>query len=174
MFMLETCLPPKASGKLNLCIHFCLFRATPVAYGSSQPRGQIRTVATGLHHSSGQCQILNPLSKARDRTCILRDSSWVHYLWAMMGTTLVTLDTLIHSGPSFAGWGSRDRKKTKTALCNYSFISSSHKNFRRMCRTSNLLHLCTRPMVLCFEMAEKSEYFSVSQQHLKMEMNGFV
>ena len=30
-----------------------------------------------LHHSSWQCQILNPLSKARDRTCIPMDTSWV-------------------------------------------------------------------------------------------------
>ena len=27
-----------------------------------------------LHHSSGQCQILNPLSETRDRTCILMDT----------------------------------------------------------------------------------------------------
>ena len=32
-----------------------------------------------LHHSSGQRQILNPLSKARDRTHILMDTSQVHY-----------------------------------------------------------------------------------------------
>ena len=38
-----------------------------------------------LHHSSWQCQILNPLSKARDRTFILMDSCWVCYHWAMLG-----------------------------------------------------------------------------------------
>ena len=32
-----------------------------------------------LHHSSRQCQILNPLSKARDRTRIPMDTSWVCY-----------------------------------------------------------------------------------------------
>ena len=32
-----------------------------------------------LHHSPWQCQILNPLSRARDRTHILLDISWVHY-----------------------------------------------------------------------------------------------
>ena len=33
-----------------------------------------------LHHSSRQCQILNPLNKTRDWTCILMDTtSWVHY-----------------------------------------------------------------------------------------------
>ena len=30
-----------------------------------------------LHHSSQQCWILNPLSKARDGTCVLMDTSWV-------------------------------------------------------------------------------------------------
>ena len=30
---------------------FCLFRAIPVAYGSSQVRGQIEAVATSLCHS---------------------------------------------------------------------------------------------------------------------------
>ena len=30
-----------------------------------------------LHHSSWQCQILNPLSKAKDPTCILMGTSWV-------------------------------------------------------------------------------------------------
>ena len=39
-----------------------------------------------LHHISQQCWILNPLSKDRDRTRVLMDTSWVHYPWAMMGT----------------------------------------------------------------------------------------
>ena len=32
-----------------------------------------------LHHSLLQHWLLNPLSEARDRTCILMDTSWVHY-----------------------------------------------------------------------------------------------
>jgi len=32
-----------------------------------------------LHHSSWQCQILNPLSKVRDGTLILLDTIWAHY-----------------------------------------------------------------------------------------------
>ena len=36
---------------LSVCLSFCLFRATPVAYGGSQSRGSIRTAAAGLHHS---------------------------------------------------------------------------------------------------------------------------
>ena len=30
-----------------------------------------------LHHSAGQCWILNPQSRARDRTHILTDTSWI-------------------------------------------------------------------------------------------------
>ena len=67
-----------------------LFRATPAAYGGSQARGWISAVAGGLHyshrnlglsriydlhHSSGQCRIL----EARDQTHILLDTSRVHY-----------------------------------------------------------------------------------------------
>ena len=75
---------------------FFIFRATPVAYGSSQARGQIgtapwaytTTTATRdpsriweLCHSLWQCQILNPLSEARDPTRILMDTSWIPNPW---------------------------------------------------------------------------------------------
>ena len=70
-------------GNQNLIfIIFCLFRAISVACGSSQAEGWIGAIAAGLHHSSWQCWILNPLSKARDRTCILVDMSQVCYRWA--------------------------------------------------------------------------------------------
>ena len=39
-----------------------------------------------LHHSSWQCQILNPLSQARNWILILMVSSWVCYHWATTGT----------------------------------------------------------------------------------------
>ena len=32
-----------------------------------------------LHHSSRQCQIPNPLSKARDQTYVLMDTSQIHF-----------------------------------------------------------------------------------------------
>ena len=75
---------------LFLVLCFRLFRATPKAYGGSQARGWIRAIAAGLCHSynnarsepclwpipsSRQCWILNPLSKARNRTHILMDPS---------------------------------------------------------------------------------------------------
>ena len=39
-----------------------------------------------LHWSSWQCQILNPLSEARDQTHILTDTSWLCYHSATIGT----------------------------------------------------------------------------------------
>ena len=39
-----------------------------------------------LHHSSRQCQIPNPPSKARDWTYILMETRRIHFHWAMMGT----------------------------------------------------------------------------------------
>ena len=39
-----------------------------------------------LHHSSWQRLMLNPLVEARNRTCILTNTSRVCYHWAMVGT----------------------------------------------------------------------------------------
>ena len=39
-----------------------------------------------LHYSSQQHGILNPLSKARDGTCILVDTSQIRFCWATLGT----------------------------------------------------------------------------------------
>ena len=43
-----------------------------------------------LHHSSRQRRIPNPLSKSRDGTRIVMDTSEVHYCWATVGTPTVT------------------------------------------------------------------------------------
>ena len=42
-----------------------------------------------VHHSSCQCQILNPLSEARDQIHILMDINWVCFYWAMTGTPYI-------------------------------------------------------------------------------------
>ena len=80
------------------CMVFWLFRATPAAYESFQARGPIRATVAGLrhshsnvgskpcltlHHSSWQCQILNPLREARDWTCVLIDASWIRFCWEL-------------------------------------------------------------------------------------------
>ena len=84
-----------------LFLSFCLFRASPAAYGVSQARGQIGAVAAGyttatamsdpsqvwdLHHSAWQLQILNPLSEAWDQTRNLTVPSWIHFRCAVRGT----------------------------------------------------------------------------------------
>ena len=78
---------------IYLFTYLPFFRATPVAYGGSQAIGveselQLLAFATAmkdlshvcnLHHRSQQYQILNPLSRARDQTHILTDTSQVCY-----------------------------------------------------------------------------------------------
>ena len=45
--------------------------------------------ACELHHSSPQSGILNPLSEARDGTCVLMDTSLIWFDWAMTGTPIL-------------------------------------------------------------------------------------
>ena len=74
-----------------IILGFCLFRAALVAYGVSQARGLIGVAAAGLHHSSRQHQILNPLSEASDRTCNLMIPSWIRFHCTMMGTPHISI-----------------------------------------------------------------------------------
>ena len=94
---------------LFFCFFFCffaflLYRAAGIAYGSSQARGGIGAAAAAcatatatwdpshvcdLHNSSWQCQILNLLSKAGDRTCVLMNTSWVQFLLSHSGNSLL-------------------------------------------------------------------------------------
>ena len=84
---------------------FYLFRATSMTYGICQARGWMGAIAAGLHHShsnvvsepylqptphsSWQHWILNPLSRVRDWTCILMDTSQACDHWATMGIPLL-------------------------------------------------------------------------------------
>ena len=101
------------------CLFFCLFRATPEAYGSSWARGQIVAVAASLHHSHTmpdqncmcdlhcslwQWGILNPLGKARDLTCILMGASWILNLLSHNGNSLVSCFTFPFLPPSHPVW----------------------------------------------------------------------
>uniref|UniRef100_A0A8D0YFL5 Serine/threonine-protein phosphatase 2A 55 kDa regulatory subunit B n=1 Tax=Sus scrofa TaxID=9823 RepID=A0A8D0YFL5_PIG len=45
-----------------------------------------RSYSYDLHHSSGQCQIPDPLNETRDRTRVLMDTSWVHFRCTTTGT----------------------------------------------------------------------------------------
>ena len=85
------------------CCFFCFVFLGPNLWHTQVPRLGVKlelqlpvyTTATAmpdpgrvcnLHHTSWQGQILNPLSEARDRTCILMHASWVHFCWATMRT----------------------------------------------------------------------------------------
>ena len=85
----------------QLLLFFAFFRAAPAAYRDSrlgvQSEVQLLPYTTttamqdpnhvcDLHHSSRQCQILNPLSEARDRTRNLMVPSWIHFHRTTMGT----------------------------------------------------------------------------------------
>ena len=52
---------------------------------SSQPQ-QDPSLISDLHHSSQKCQIPDPLSKARDWTHVLMDSSRIHFCCTTKGT----------------------------------------------------------------------------------------
>ena len=88
-------------SKLRKVFCLCFFRATPTAHGGSQARGPngasaaAYTTATvtrdpscvrHLHHSSQQRRLLNLLSEARDRTCVLTDASQVRHGCTTTGT----------------------------------------------------------------------------------------
>ena len=74
---------------------FWLFRAAPMAYGSSQAMGWVGAAAAGLCHSHSNSRskphlrptlqltaTFNPPRETRDQTHVLMDTSWVHYYWA--------------------------------------------------------------------------------------------
>ena len=105
-------MPHSESLQINfLSICTCLFRATPVAYGSSQARGptgdaQLPAYATAtamqdsshicdLHCSSWQCGIFHLLSDARGRTQILMDTSRVCNLLGHNGTSTNHYNTVV-------------------------------------------------------------------------------
>ena len=75
----------------SIPFHSCFFRATPAAYGNSQARGWIGAAAASPRHShnnvGSEPSMPNRIAHsnagslthwARDRTCFLMDTSWVH------------------------------------------------------------------------------------------------
>ena len=62
---------PRLGGELELQLLACA-----AATATAMPD---LSYVCDLHHSSGQRQTPDPLSEARDRTCILMDTKRVHY-----------------------------------------------------------------------------------------------
>ena len=57
-----------------------------------------------LHHSSQQCQILNPLSEARDQTQNLMVPSQMHFCYTTKGTPLTNLSECGPGCTSMPSW----------------------------------------------------------------------
>ena len=53
---------------------------------------QIRAMSVSYTIAHGNARSFNSLSKARDRTHNLMDTSWVRYHWVMMGTSVLFLE----------------------------------------------------------------------------------
>jgi len=70
------------------------------AYATATETPDLSRVSN-LHHSSWQCQILNPLSKARDQTRNLMVPSRIHFCCAMTGTPLLMNIDIAHSFSMF-------------------------------------------------------------------------
>ena len=73
---------------------FCLFRATPVAYGSSQARGPIGAIAASLSHSHGNTGSLTHCARSRGWTHNLMVPSQIRFHYTMTGTPLLFLSTM--------------------------------------------------------------------------------
>ena len=91
-----------------LCLHTATqSNSTVTAYGSSQARGRMGATAASIYHSHGNARskprlwptpqlkatldLYKPLGKARERTRILMDPSWISYPWATMGTPVISI-----------------------------------------------------------------------------------
>ena len=108
---------PVTASATPFFFFFLLFRAVLVAYGSSLARGRIRATAAGLCHSSQHCLILNPLSKARDWTCILMDTTWACYRLATMGTSNAGSINLLRQA------GDQTHVSTATKAASFGFLT---------------------------------------------------
>ena len=128
-----------------LLVCFCLFRATSLAYGSSQTRGQSGAAAAGLntatamqdlslicdlHRSLWQHQILNPLSEARDQTHNFMDASQVCNLLSHNGNSLNKYlkkwTELLKPPPHW--WAISYHKGLEHSLCSRIFHGESKSN----------------------------------------------
>ena len=68
---------PRARGQIGAT-------AASLFHSHSNARSELHL---NLYHSSGQCQILNPLIEARCWTPIFMDTSRIYYSWAIMGAS---------------------------------------------------------------------------------------
>ena len=95
---------------------FLLFRAKPMAYGSSQALGKIGAADASLCHShsnlgsesaiytTAHSNIGSLTYCAREWTRIFMDNSWVHYHWATAGTLITWIYTCFKTHEKSGSW----------------------------------------------------------------------
>ena len=101
------------------------------------------------NHSSWQCRILNPLSKARDRTWVPMDASQISFCWATMGTVLTSelaFGILIFQNSNINWFFSLEKTyipkvKTPSVLHGLSPTSSLSRSLPRSQRPAESHHL---------------------------------
>ena len=127
-------------GKWQFLFLFFFLRAAPVAHGDAQARSELQppvyTTATAtpdpscvcdLHHSSWQRQIPDPLSEARDQTCVLMDTSGVHFCFATTGSPCLAISAKAQH-LSFSLEGSIRQERLASTI----YSCSSHQEAAQM------------------------------------------
>ena len=114
---------------------------------------QLQTYATAtldpshicdLYHSLLQCQILNPLSEARDQTCVLLDTSWVLNSLNHSGNYLELLKVNIAREIKRATKSKSCLPSTSQKLCGYEFVLHNVSSVSWVCswHLQHLYKLC--------------------------------
>ena len=80
------------------------------------------------HHSSWQCWILNPLSKASDQTCILMVTRQIHFRWAATGTPFSQLLTSFLCSQMPWRPGLTAGSPWRAALCRGGYLQGTSTN----------------------------------------------
>ena len=99
---------------------------------TTAPATQDLSLVCKLHHSSQQCHILNPLSKARDRACNVMVPSWICFHCATAGTPkLPFVIEYSHSKvgkTELRGWFSKDGPLGNSITLTWELVRRTNSN----------------------------------------------
>ena len=130
-----------------------------------------------LHHSSWQCWILNPLSRAMDQTCVLTVTSWVRYCWATKGTPvrcfelgLYHLQKQQQNGPNISkGYGCGPNIHFLITKPSQPCLSWNYLHVFSVFNLVNLISIMLRkPNSMCFLLCELLPSFTLNLLFLRL------